>query len=479
MKPFKQVWILFVVLVLVSLGVGIALRQAEDGRQDPRARLQDHRAHLDHSVFFAEAFATGQEVTRACLECHEAAGRAVLGTAHFMWLGDEVVTDDGDRQLIGKKNLINNYCISIQGNWASCTRCHAGYGWEDQSYDFSLLGNVDCLVCHDRSGTYLKGAAGNPRAGVDLQAAAKSVGYPKRDNCGVCHAFGGGGLGVKHGDLDSTLDNPDASDDVHMGREAMLCIDCHGGDGHNIRGKGYSVSVTHENGIGCDDCHDPRPHDDVRLNQHTERVACQTCHIPSYANRIPTKMDWDWSLAGDDSREDDPHHYLKIKGEFIYDSNITPEYHWFDLTMDRYLLGDKVPAAGPVRVNYPRGQRGSEGAKIWPFKVHRGKQPYDVGNRVLVPPVTSGEGGFWHDFDWAKALALGAEVADLDYSGEYDFIATEMYWPLSHLVQAAERTLQCNDCHGTSRLDWPALGYEEDPIKTGTGASAPPQGGPK
>ena len=41
-------------------------------------------------------------------------------------------------------------------------------------------------------------------------------------------------MGVKHGDLDSTLDNPDEYDDVHMGRAGMACIDCHGERGHSM-----------------------------------------------------------------------------------------------------------------------------------------------------------------------------------------------------------------------------------------------------
>mgnify|MGYP000666355391 CR=1 FL=1 len=35
------------------------------------------------------------------------------------------------------KYSINNFCIGIQGNWPSCTACHAGYGWEDESFDFT------------------------------------------------------------------------------------------------------------------------------------------------------------------------------------------------------------------------------------------------------------------------------------------------------------------------------------------------------
>ncbi|WP_227842163.1 hypothetical protein [Vreelandella zhuhanensis] len=33
-----------------------------------------------------------------------------------------------------------------------------------------------------------------------------------------------------------------------------------------------------------------------RLNEHTRALACQTCHIPTFARGgVPTKMGWDWS----------------------------------------------------------------------------------------------------------------------------------------------------------------------------------------
>jgi hypothetical protein len=109
-----------------------------------------------------------------------------------------------------------------------------------------------------------------------------------------------------------------------------------------------------------------------------------------------------------------------------------------------------------------------ESAKIWPFKVHRAKQPYDKVYNYLLQPVTSGEGGFWHEFNWDKALRLGAEITDIKYSGQYGFADTYMQWPLSHMVSPSHQALQCCNCHGEdSRMDWKALGYEGDPEKFG------------
>lgn len=471
MKNLKQWWVLALLLVMALLLGYLSFQQrAEAKRQAPASEFNSHpRVHLDHGAFFAKPFASPQEVTQACLECHAQAAAEVMKTAHWQWLGpeEEIPGRAGPRR-IGKRNLLNNFCIGIQGNWASCTKCHAGYGWKQADYDFARAENVDCLVCHDWSNSYIKGPAGLPAKGVDLLAAARSVGYPKRENCGACHHYGGGGLAVKHGDLDNSLDNPAPEVDVHMGKKGFLCIDCHRTEKHQIPGRAFSVSAAHTNGISCTDCHRQPPHQDERINSHLARVACATCHIPAFARQVPTKMEWDWSKAGDATRPDNPHHYLKIKGEFVYGNNVTPEYYWFNLSVDRYLVGDRTNPAGVTDLNRPRGGKEDPNAQIWPFKIHKAKQPYDPVNGYLLPAVTAGAGGFWHEFNWDKAVSMGAGLAGLNYSGKYGFAETRMYWPLSHGVTPKEQALACSDCHGPqSRLNWRALGYEADPMGRG------------
>jgi octaheme c-type cytochrome (tetrathionate reductase family) len=392
-----------------------------------------------------------------------------MRTSHFLWLGEPVEVEGHEGSLrIGKRNLINNFCIGISGNWPSCTSCHAGYGWGDESFDFEDRDNVDCLVCHERTGTYVKGDAGLPGPEVDLVAAAKSVGFPRRENCGVCHNFGGGGVGVKHGDLDNSLNHPDEADDVHMGRLNFLCIDCHTTTEHRITGRSMSVSVDDKDGIGCADCHQGEPHEEPRLNAHLDSVSCEACHIPTFARTVPTKLRWDWSKVGDDSRPQDPHSYLKIKGEFVVGTDVVPQYFWFNGRSGRYLLGDAIDPGEVTPINYPLGNIDEPRARITPFKTHLAVQPFDAISRQLLSPLTSGEGGLWHTFDWNEALRLGAAKSGLSYSGRYGFASTVMYWPLSHMVAPKEQALRCDACHGEhSRLDWRALGYQFDPIDAG------------
>jgi hypothetical protein len=112
-----------------------------------------HAASIDHAIFpqLQGPFATGPDVTKACLTCHSEAARQVQKTIHWTW---DYTSPSG--QKLGKRNVINNFCVSLQSNEPRCTSCHVGYGWRDNTFDFAAETNVDCLVCHDQTGTYKK-----------------------------------------------------------------------------------------------------------------------------------------------------------------------------------------------------------------------------------------------------------------------------------------------------------------------------------
>ncbi len=431
------------------------------------------RNHMDHAGLMTEQFPDGPSVTGACLKCHPSAAKEVMATSHYAWLGAEAPVPGAGHsgtQRIGKRNLLNNFCLSVASNWERCTTCHAGYGWKDASFSFTEEDTVDCLVCHDRSGGYRKGGAGLPAQGVNLSVAAASVGRPTRENCGTCHFAGGGGDAVKHGDLDGSLSFPGQHEDVHMGGHDMQCTQCHVAQHHRIPGKSFSVSTGVEAGerVTCEQCHGSSPHKDLRLNEHVAAVACQTCHIPVMAVDTPTKLAWDWSTSGRDIPHTNAHHYMKEKGSFVYGKRVTPDYRWFDGTVERYLAGDVIDPSHPVALNAPRGSVRDAASRIYPFKIHRGKQPYDLVNRVLLVPHTIGDDGYWTTYDWKSALEIGSKAAGISFSGQWGFASSEMYWPLSHMVRPGTEALQCVDCHGPNgRLDWRALGYQGDPAFEG------------
>ncbi len=432
-------------------------------------------------------FTDGPSVTATCLECHDDVPHDFMQTAHWTWEPMQDVMGRGEIPL-GKKNTINNFCIAIDSNWARCTSCHAGYGWKDASFDFDNAENIDCLVCHDQSGTYRKfpTGAGHPTyepkewAGkmwepLDLASIARTVGKPGRLNCGACHFSGGGGNNVKHGDMEKALADPPLSLDVHMSAEGedFSCQACHTTEKHDIAGNAMFVSPGGGNHIDCLDCHDSDGHEKRILNWHAQSVACQTCHIPAFARANPTKMWWDWSTAGTDVKAEKDANgmptFNKKKGTFEWATNVVPTYSWYNGTSGQYLVGDKMNPDQVTRLNWPTGNNLDPKARITPFKVMRGKQAYDTKLKTILVPKLFGKEGFWgNGFDWQKALELGTKAAGQDYSGEYGFAETESWWRINHMVAPATEALRCKACHakdGSGRLDWKALGYKGDPSR--------------
>ncbi|HET6719827.1 MAG TPA: cytochrome C, partial [Rhodocyclaceae bacterium] len=48
----------------------------------------------------------------------------------------------------------------------------------------------------------------------------------------------------------------------------------------------------------------------------------------------------------------------------------------------------------------------------------------------------------------------GMRVAGLPYSGKFDYVKTEMSWPITHMVAPKEDALTCAQCHKPGgRLD--------------------------
>jgi octaheme c-type cytochrome (tetrathionate reductase family) len=453
----------------------------------------------DHSKFKAlqQTFASGPEVTKACLSCHTEAAKQVHKTKHWTW---EFMNPD-TRQRLGKKNVINNFCTAVPSNYEFCTACHVGYGWKDETFDFTSESNVDCLTCHDTTGTYRKlpGLAGHPPykdvefppgsgkivKAPDLKAVAQGVGKTSRATCGSCHFYGGGGDAVKHGDLDSSLKNPGKYLDVHMAKDGLnfTCGTCHLTTGHEVPGSRYAVTVESKNidvqrmhmrgmkdanPATCQACHSDKPHRGdkaARLNSHTAKLACQTCHIAEYARAQPTKMSWDWSTAGKLDKDGKPfklkdpaghESYNSQKGDFRYESNVIPEYIWFNGKIDYTLRETKLDPSKVVEINHFNGAPNDGKSKVWPIKRFVGKQPYDVGNNQLLVFHTYGkdDSALWSNFNWDKAIAFGMKEIGAQYSGKYAFVRTEMSWPITHMVAPKEDALACKQCHAApGRLD--------------------------
>lgn len=454
------------------------------------------KSTADHSKFkeLQGPFASGSEVTKVCLSCHTEAGKQVMGTRHWTW----EYTNPDTGQKLGKKTMLNSFCIGDRSNEAFCQACHIGYGWKDKTFDFHNESKVDCLACHN-SGGYKKppGMAGEvptertelpPGSGkfidpVDLAMVAQHVGKTRTPNCGTCHYNGGGGDGVKHGDLDSSLNKASKELDVHLASKAgggagFTCATCHQSDGHQIAGSRISMTASDPHGpllrgdtvhagrnaATCQSCHGDKPHKQPSLsvellNNHTNKLACQSCHIPEFARGgVATKMSWDWSTAGRLTPEGKPIQKKDEHGHVIYDSkkgdfklaeNVVPEYLWFNGTVNYTTQDMKIDPTQVVKINRFMGSPDDPKARIWPVKRFQGQQPYDKVHLQLLVPHTAvpDDTAFWFNFDWNKALQTGATATGQPYSGQHGFVKTEMLWPITHMVAPSKNAVACASCH--------------------------------
>jgi hypothetical protein len=70
-----------------------------------------------------------------------------MQTSHWTWESGPYTLAGHDEPVYGgKKNLLNNFCISINANWPPCTACHAGA--TDGSMALLPTGK-GCVACHD------------------------------------------------------------------------------------------------------------------------------------------------------------------------------------------------------------------------------------------------------------------------------------------------------------------------------------------
>ncbi len=436
-------------------------------------------AYLNHS-FLTGPYEEGPDVTADCISCHSQQAADMLNSTHWLWTTcSECGCEEQSHEGLGKRTVINNFCVAIGSNEPRCTSCHTGYGWADKTFDFTNASNIDCVVCHETTGTYKKipTGAGAVDPSVDLVAVAQSIGSPSRETCGgSCHFFGGGGDNVKHGDMSSALLEPSRELDVHMGGMDFDCQNCHKTTAHNVAGRFAGVPGS-ECRVLCSDCHGDTPHQGVfkeRLDGHSDSIACQTCHVPAFAREVPTKMYWDWSKAGQDLDTVPVDEYGKatynmMKGEFIWGMNVTPTYAWFNGSFDKYYLGDEVDPDGITVLTAPLGDRYDADSKIYPFKIHLAKQISDAQyDYLIIPDLFGGEDAYWVTYDWDRASRAGMEYVDMPYSGQYEFVETSLYESINHEVAPKEGALQCKDCHlDDGAMDFSALGYEGDPMIVG------------
>ena len=365
---------------------------------------------------------------------------------------------------------------------------------------------------------------------LTTERAAQTAHRTDRNTCLNCHARAAAADGAKRGDISTANIAPPVALDVHMSPQTggvnLTCSNCHnvhtsvtngvGTSAHRLRGRGLDLRANDAPRFTCDNagCHTSTPHGNVtngtQLNRHTTKVACQTCHITSYAkvvtnadgttSGIPTETVRNWSktvLSQTACNGRGGWLPEEVKG-----SNLRPDsYQWFDGTSEIYYLKEKLTrAAGGARdvptkpltvamanvlgkelgqTDYlpgfapgspayvlakPNGgistnTNGATTAKIYPMKEHWGKLAVNTATNEIVPQSTF---EFFRTGSWCRSVAVGmglnpdnSSVCSGPQSADVPpgavAVAVHTYQTLNHGVDVQTNALgannQCNVCH--------------------------------
>ena len=380
----------------------------------------------------------------------------------------------------GPADLTNNQNIDLQDfsifsqHWAECTDgdapCSYTGGFAQLTFtDYLGISRTWTLPVHDDQGNFQYGPD-EAAMGMTAAQAAQGVHLPTRAACLRCHAYAAGTDCGKRGDISTGSINPPANLDIHMSPDAegqdMRCQDCHTFANHHVLGRGLDLRPNDRpERLTCTHCHGPQPHeldDEGRLlNQHAGRVACQSCHIPTYAKLgQSTEVERNWMH---------PHWAAGLFGgqggykpEELRDSNLVPTYEWFDGTSLVYAAGQIITqnAGGYYAMGVPNGDVNSDDAQIYPMKEHISNSARHDATGQLIPHSTF---KFFVTGDFNQAVADGMNQAGL--TGSWTLVAVHTYQTINHGVEPSDNALGCGQCHdslgpGTPRMNLQGqLGY--------------------
>lgn len=412
-------------------------------------------------------FVTVQDVTAACLVCHPKQGEDILHSSHWTWKRQRLV--DGEQQTFSKKNGLTTFAIAAGANPSQCLTCHISTNLLDERFDPTAPVNIDCLVCHDATGMYMRTTNGVAKE-QNLEFIAQQVDKPRPQNCLICHGTGPELAGQKiHNGIER---------DVHLIGQggSLTCQNCHPSEGQHRFQRELVSQPGAQQAKGCAVCHTETPHKQRQLNEHAEIINCETCHIPTYGTDNPALVGWNWISQGPltlyQKGGSTPAPLFMDNGT-IQAHNMQPVYLWDDGSDSIYTRGKKTQKNGVTMLQTP--SKRSAASKIAPFTVMQGTQLIDAKYRYLVSPELPADGTLQlSPAQIEEAATKGMQQLRLPFSGAVHFTTTMTYRRLSHGVTSTANTLGCMDCHGKqATMNWQALGYAMDPWGDKEAAAVP------
>ena len=462
--------------------------------------------------------------------------------------------------------------VTEQGDTLSegCGQCHIGGQYQvplgEMMPFYRTLKKekdaIDCLICH--AATYdmnkkqvIVDDNGFGRWDQDRSMkAAMSVVRPTAQTCLRCHQHNFGGdiyvdeadpsfmqsiqnLGherprIQHpGSKRGTPYSP--SWDVHAAA-GMSCIECHITEGHYIA-KGTHTTTMMTNDlpdveITCEKCHTAKPHEEAEyadeLNDHTDAIACVTCHIPSLHPDNATMRDFSKPVF-------EEHHGIYVYDDILKETEPGKgiKYAWWngDASFLGNPIGDNPNGENLYRFYNPthiwpefkdfdydgwyenvmRPIAKKKPSKLYAMKLFNGKQHIDLQNMgpfggMFVPynlPTyyTTGDPDLAASKEMEKSMMkmMYGWMFDIymmnkfmtfmdDGSGEYltgwdtkaydeilnmeegkvepRWIPQDALLEISHAIRR-DGAYSCESCHSQNGiLDWKNLGYTEDEVES-------------
>ena len=444
-----------------------------------------------------------------------------------------------------------------------CGQCHIGGQYQAPLGEMMPLYSttqeekdaIDCLICHAvaydmNQKQVVVDDNGLKRWSQDRSMlAALSVTTPTAQACLRCHQHNFGGdiyIDPTDSSFMESLANTgkerprvlhpgskrgtpySPSWDVHA-RAGLSCIECHLTQGHYIA-KGTHTTTMMANDlpdveVTCENCHDSEPHEQVGeqapyLNQHSELIACQTCHIPTLHTDNVTMRDFSKTVF-------EEHPGIYIYTDSVKESLPGPgiEYRWWngDATFLGNPIGDNPNGSDQYRfytanrvwpeytsydydtwydeVMRPIAKSGRP-SKLYAMKKFNGKQHIDLANMGpfggMFVPYNLPTYYLTGDPDRAASVEMDKSMMGKMYGFMFKFYMLDKFmsfmmvdgwntgsfkdvrqmqnveprWipndaslEISHAIRK-QGALTCNNCHGVDGiLDFEELGYTAEEIE--------------
>ncbi|SHO48541.1 hypothetical protein [Desulfopila aestuarii] len=438
-----------------------------------------------------------------CIACHQKEADDMLNSLHMQWSGPTPDLINTNGEALGKaKGGINTFCTYAPSSKGACYSCHVRA--DGNAPHPPEATDVDCLMCHndtyqrtfesdpssaetvtnilgeektyvfgkvDGQGNYLtKPDFAKMPAGTTMVNLARTVHLPTTKSCLRCHAKAGGGDWTKRGDMGINSASATKEQDVHLAKDGanLSCVNCHAALDHKISGRGIDLRQTEADRPTCKACHTDAPHQSSTLNNHARgQVSCQVCHIREFAKGGATEMARDWRIPVWNQA------FCSGQGGFVgeetKESNVKPEYVWFDGTSYVYNVGETISPDenGMYVMAKAHGSPFDGKSSIVPIKRHGTIMPLHESGKIIPPAI------MWMfmtgDFD----LAVVKGMEEQGMTGNYTLVEAEAEMLITHGVEPKGNAPTCTECHsgngatpdGTRMLPFTALGYHEVPAK--------------